>query len=302
MIDAGRYPALGRGNVPAMNSTLADAAVDVPPASGTAHRYLMCPPTFFAVRYRINPWMEPEVPVDVDRAVRQWRRLRDQLVSLGHRVEVMTPDPRLPDLVFTANGGIAVGDRALVPRFRHPERQAESPVYAAALHELGVTVVEQAECVNEGEGDYLLVGDRFLAGTGQRSDPDSAREVAEFFDIEVVPLTLVDPRFYHLDTALARLRPDLVAYWPGAFSERSQGVLRELFPDAVLADEADAAALALNMVSDGTSVVMAPDRPDLCAAVADRGLHVIEIATGELRKSGGGAKCCVLEHHRPEPV
>src|SRR5437764_5846352 len=153
-----------------MTSTLADAATDGRPAPGTAHRYLMCPPTFFAVRYRINPWMEPETPVDVDRAVRQWRRLRDQLVALGHRVEVMTPDPGLPDLVFTANGGIAVGDRALVPRFRHPERQGESPAYAAALAELGITQVEQARHVNEGEGDYLLVRERFLAGTGRRPD------------------------------------------------------------------------------------------------------------------------------------
>src|SRR3954453_2888113 len=168
-----------------MSSTLADAATDVPPAARTAPPYLMCPPTFFTVRYRINPWMEPDEPVDVDRAVRQWRRLRDQLVGPGRDVSVMTPDPGLPDLVFAANGGIAVGDKALVPRFRHPERQGESPAYAAALAELGITQVEQARHVNEGEGDYLLVGERFLAGTGQRSDADSVGEVAEFFDIEV---------------------------------------------------------------------------------------------------------------------
>src|SRR5690242_9607622 len=104
-----------------MSSTLTDPALDAPTAARATHRYLMCPPTFFAVRYRINPWMEPDEPVDVDRAVRQWRRLRDQLVGLGHDVSVMTPDPELPDLVFAANGGIAVGDQALVPRFRHAE-------------------------------------------------------------------------------------------------------------------------------------------------------------------------------------
>jgi len=280
-----------------MSSALADPAIDAPPAATATRRYLMCPPTFFTVQYRINPWMEPDAPVDVDRAVRQWRRLRDQLVELGHDVAVMTPEPGLPDLVFAANGGIAVGDKALVPRFRHAERQGESPVYAAALREFGITEVQPARHVNEGEGDFLLTGARFLAGTGQRSDPAAVDEVAEFFDIEVVPLTLVDPRFYHLDTALARLRADLVAYWPGAFDRRSQGVLQDLFPDAILADEADAAALALNMVSDGTTAIMAPGRPGLCAAIAERGLTVVEIATDELRKSGGGAKCCVLEHH-----
>jgi N-dimethylarginine dimethylaminohydrolase len=214
----------------------------------------------------------------------------------------MTPDPDLPDLVFAANGGIAVGDRAMVPRFRHAERQGESAVYAAALRDLGIGEVVQARRTNEGEGDFLLTGDRFLAGTGQRSDPDATAEVAEFFGLEVVPLALVDPRFYHLDTALARLSDDLVAYWPGAFDRRSAGVLRELFPDAIEATEADAAALALNMVSDGTTVVMAPGRADLCSAITERGFDVVEIATDELRKSGGGAKCCVLEHHRYEPA
>jgi N-dimethylarginine dimethylaminohydrolase len=257
----------------------------------------MCPPTFFAVRYSINPWMRPDDPVDADRAVRQWRRLRDQLVSLGHHVDVMTPDPEFPDLVFTANGGIVVGDRALVPRFRHAERQGESPVFAEAFRGLGITEIAQADYVNEGEGDFLLTGDQFLAGTGLRTDPRSVAEVAEFFDIPAVPLTLVDPRFYHLDTALARLSPAVVAYWPGAFDERSRAVLHEQFPDAVIAAEQDAAELALNMVSDGSTVVMAPGREALAADIAERGFHVVQLATDELRKAGGGAKCCVLEQH-----
>jgi arginine dihydrolase len=284
-----------------MNSTLAAPALEEASRPAVARRYLMCPPTFFAVRYSINPWMRPEDPVDADRAVRQWRRLRDQLVGLGHQVDVMTPDPRLPDLVFTANGGIVVGDRALVPRFRHAERQGESPVFAAALRDLGVAHVQQAGFVNEGEGDFLLTGDRFLAGTGLRSDRRAVAEVAEFFDIEVVPLTLVDPRLYHLDTALARLDATAIAYWPGAFDPRSQGVLRDLFPDAVLASEQDAAELALNMVSDGSTVVMTPGRTALAATIAERGFHVVELSTDELRKAGGGAKCCVLEHHQVRP-
>ena len=283
-----------------MTSTAAEPAVAGPGAAGSVRHYVMCPPTFFAVRYSINPWMRPDDPVDADRAVRQWRRLRDQLVSLGHHVDVMTPEPALPDLVFTANGGIVVGQQALVPHFRHAERQGESAVFAAAFADLGITDVQPAEYVNEGEGDFLLTGDRFLAGTGLRSDPRSVDEVAEFFELPVVRLTLVDPRFYHLDTALARLSADAVAYWPGAFDERSQGLLRELFPDAVLAQEADAAELALNMVSDGSTVVMAPGRDELAAAIAERGFHVVQLATDELRKAGGGAKCCVLERH-PAP-
>src|SRR4051794_39856582 len=89
-------------------------------------RYLMCPPTFFTVRYAINPWMDVDVAVDTARAGKQWARLRAALVALGHEVTVMPAADGLPDLVFTANGGIVIGDRALVPLFRHPERAPES--------------------------------------------------------------------------------------------------------------------------------------------------------------------------------
>jgi N-dimethylarginine dimethylaminohydrolase len=266
-------------------------------------RYVMCPPTYFAVSYCINPWMRPGEPVDVHRAELQWQRLHDRLVALGHHVHTVPAQPELPDMVFAANGGIAIGGRALVPRFRHVERAGESAHYARVLSEVGIAEVSRAKYVNEGEGDFLLTGNRILAGSGFRSDRRASEEVADFFDLPVVSLTLVDERFYHLDTALARLRDDTIAYWPGAFDAASRAKLRELFPDALLACEADAAALALNMVSDGSTVIMTPGRADLAAQIAERGFDVVRLPTDELRKAGGGAKCCVLEHHdAPAPV
>lgn len=266
-------------------------------------RYVMCPPTYFTVRYRINPWMEPDQPVDRSRAIRQWTRVRDHLTRAGHHVDVMTPQPHLPDLVFTANGGIVIGDRALLPRFRHQERAGESAYFGRALQELGVGEIHTASFVNEGEGDFLLTGAVMLAGSGFRSDPRAADEVGEFFGLPVVRLELVDPRFYHLDTALARLDERTVVYWPGAFDDASQARLRELIPDLIEAGESDAAALGLNMVSDGATVLMTPGCDRLAAEIAERGFTVAPVATDELRKAGGGAKCCVLEWHaRPHPA
>lgn len=261
------------------------------------HRYLMCPPKYFAVRYRINPWMRPDCPVNIDRAQAQWEELRQWLVALGHEVLAVSPLPGLPDMVFAANGGIVVGDRALIPRFRHVERAGESVHFARALRGLGLAEVRQASCVNEGEGDFLLVGARILGGSGFRSDPRAADEVADYFGLPVVSLRLVDSRLYHLDTALARLDADTVAYWPGAFSTASQHTLRELFPNAVLATESEAACLGLNMVSDGSTVLMSDDCDGLAARIAERGFRVVPLSTSELRKAGGGAKCCVLELH-----
>lgn len=289
---------------PATEQTATSAASAGTTTSGRARSYLMCPPTYYDVRYSINPWMDPARPVDPVRAMRQWQDLHEALVDLGHHITVLQPHPDLPDMVFAANGGIVIGDRALVPRFRFPERAGESACFRAAFEAIGISQVRDAGCLNEGEGDFRVVGERILAGSGPRSEPRAADEVADFFGRPVVTLTLVDPRLYHLDTALAVLDEDTVLYWPGAFDPAGRCALAELYPDAIIADESDATALALNLVSDGSSVILAPGRDRLAAQIAERGFQIVALPTDELRKAGGGAKCCVLEWHCPpdEPL
>ena len=234
--------------------------VTADPRVATPRRFLMCPPVHFAVDYSINPWMDPAVPVDAGRALEQWETLRRTYLDLGHEVETIAPLEGLPDMVFAANGGTVAGGVALGARFHHPQRAAEGPAYqrwfqaAVDAGTLKAAVVPAA--VNEGEGDVLQVGGLVLAGTGFRTDPAAHAELQELFGLPVVSLVLVDPRYYHLDTALAVLDDQTVAYYPGAFSEGSQEVLHRLFPDAVIATEQDAAVLGLNAVSDGRHVVL----------------------------------------------
>jgi N-dimethylarginine dimethylaminohydrolase len=258
-------------------------------------RYLMCPPRHFAVSYRINPWMDPARGASARRAMRQWRHIEAAYRAAGHDVTLIQPAPGLPDMVFAANAGVVVDGRILLSKFRHPERSGEEAAFRRAVAPFGFVEIASARCVNEGEGDYLPVGDVILGGSGFRTDPRSHDEVAAFFGREVIALDLIDPRFYHLDTALAVLTDGLIAYWPGAFSPTSQGVLRERFPDAVLADEADAAAFGLNACSDGTQVVMSDGARRLQAAFHERGLATVGIDTSELQKAGGSVKCCTLE-------
>jgi N-dimethylarginine dimethylaminohydrolase len=262
-------------------------------------RYLMCPPEHFAVSYAINAWMDLTVPVDRGLALAQWESLRRTYLDLGHRVDVIDPVPGLPDMVFAANGGLVVEGRALGARFTHPERAAEAPAYLARLAQLLGTAgpVEAVEPVatNEGEGDFLVVGDLVLAGTGFRTDPRAHDEVQELFGVPVVSLQLVDPRFYHLDTALAVLDDTSVAYYPGAFSPGSLRVLQRLFPDAVLAAEEDAVVLGLNAVSDGRHVVLPAAARGLAAQLAERGFEPVGVDLSELLKAGGSVKCCTME-------
>src|SRR5690606_30476846 len=125
-----------------------------------------------------------------------------------------------------------------------------------------------------GEGDFITLDDMILAGTGFRTDIAAHMEAQEFLGRPVVTLRLVDSRFYHLDTALFPLDGHNVAYYPGAFSAGSLRVLQRLFPDAVIATEADAEVLGLNAVSDGRNVVVNAEATGLILELKRRGFEV----------------------------
>ncbi len=276
------------------------------PAARTAspRQYLMCPPDHFAVTYAINPWMDPTASVDPVLARKQWDALRTAYVDLGHDVELIEAVPGLPDMVFAANGGLVVEGRALGASFTHPERRAEGPAYLQRLTQAGLDAVVPPVHVNEGEGDFLFVGDRILAGTGFRTDPGAHTEAQEVFGMPVISLQLVDPHYYHLDTAIAVLDDagaGDIAYYPEAFSPGSRRVLERLFPDAVTASAADAAVLGLNAVSDGRHVVLAAQATQLAEDLRARGYVPVPVDLSELLKAGGSVKCCTLEL-RPRPT
>ncbi|MFB4297165.1 dimethylargininase [Actinomadura sp. NTSP31] len=266
-----------------------------PLRTATRRRYLMCRPEHFAVTYAINPWMDPAAGADAGRAVEQWEALRAAYVSLGHEVDLVDPIEGLPDMVFAANGALVVGGRVYGAKFTFPERSAEGPAYADWLRKNGFPDVLIPEHTNEGEGDFLTLDGVILAGTGFRTDIAAHQEAQEFLGRPVVTLRLVDPRFYHLDTALFPLGGANVAYYPGAFSPGSRAVLERLFPDAVIAGEADAAVLGLNAVCDGRNVVINAEATALIAALRERGYDPVPVDLSELRKAGGGPKCCTLE-------
>ncbi|MCX5606492.1 arginine deiminase-related protein [Streptomyces sp. NBC_00047] len=261
----------------------------------TRRRLLMCRPRHYDVTYSINPWMNPEKSTDTGLAVLQWERLRDLYRELGHLVEEIDPIDGLPDMVFAANGATVVDGKVYGARFRHAQRTAEGPAYLKWFESRGYRELLWPEYINEGEGDILTVGRRLLAGTGFRTDPRSHAEAQEFFGLPVTGLTLVDPEFYHLDTALAVLSDDEVMYYPAAFSEGSRAVLRTLFPDAILATAEDAAVFGLNAFSDGRHVLLPEAATGLKAQLSARGFEPIGVDLSELLKAGGSVKCCTLE-------
>jgi len=281
--------------------------------TSSAH-VLMGHPRHFAVTYRINPWMEPERWAREEHALAaasgaEWDQFAAKLKALGARIEVVPGEPGLPDLVFTANGAVVLDRIALLARFRHPQRQAEEPHFAAAFHRLQARGLIDAVCrlpdglVLEGAGDCVWDTARrlFWMGFGQRSDAAARRVVENTFAVDVVALELADPRFYHLDTALCPLPRGEVIYVPEAFTQEGRALIRDRVgaESRIALTAADAGRLAANAVCLGDAVVMADGAGRaLRDQLGARGYRVITTPLASFRRSGGSAFCLTLRLDR----
>jgi N-dimethylarginine dimethylaminohydrolase len=286
--------------------------------SSTAHslpraRILMCAPDHFEVSYTINPWMKPEswksqAELLGARSSSGWHKLTETLRSLGAELEMVPPVDGFPDLVFTANAAVILDGKALVASFRHQQRQGETAIYRKAFDALkarGILseVHDMPEgLILEGAGDCVWdpVRDRFWLGYGQRSDKEAAKVVRELFGFDVVPLKLVDPRFYHMDTCLCPLTGGEVLYYPGAFDDEGKAAIKDSFgaDNLIAAPEEDACGFAVNAVNIGRDIVLATVTPKLKAMLEERGYRLHETPISDFNLSGGSAFCLTLKLDR----
>lgn len=261
-------------------------------------RILVCPPDFFGVEYEINPWMRLANRVDHGRAVRQWHELTRVLEQdLGVILERMTPIPGLPDLVFTANAGIVVGRTAVVSRFRYPERQREEVYFENWFRKHGYEVMTlEAGLHFEGAGDFLGFPEYWFGGYRQRSDIRVFPILSERFHREIIPLELVDSRFYHLDTCFCPLSGGELLYFPAAFDSYGRTAIAERVPDKLrlAVPEDEALKFACNAVCVEKHVVLPAECPATQAWLRIRGYETHPVQLDEFMRSGGSAKCLTL--------
>ncbi len=261
-------------------------------------RLLVCPPDFFGIEYEINPWMRLTNSVNHERAVRQWHELMRVFErDLGVVLERMAPIPGLPDLVFTANAGLVVGRTAVVSRFRYPERQREEAHFENWFRRHGYEVMTVEAGIHfEGAGDLLGFPEYWFGGYRQRSDIRVFPILSEHFHREIIPLELVDSRFYHLDTCFCPLSGGELLYFPAAFDTYGRTAIAERVPDKLrlAVPEDEAVKFACNAVGVGKHVVL----PAGCPATQDwlriRGYETHPVQLDEFMKSGGAAKCLTL--------
>ena len=256
---------------------------------------LMCPPDYYGIQYEINPWMSRQRPCDHSLALRQWQDLRRLLEQRGATISCLPAVSGLPDLVFTANAALIYGDVAILSRFRHPQRQGEEPHCERWLSEHGFQVWRlDTPAFFEGAGDALFCGDTLFAGYRIRSDVGPIQEIGARLNCRVIPLELVRPRHYHLDTCFCPLAPGVAIYYPPAFDDYGRRVLEELIADLIPVSDAEAHQFACNAVVLGRSVITNTGCPGLHRQLRARGFVVYETPLGEFLKAGGAAKCLTL--------
>jgi len=255
---------------------------------------LLCSPDFFEVVYSINPWMQGEV-VDKSIASTQWLKLKTAIESWGVEVKLIEQQKDLPDMVFTANAGTLRGKKVVLSNFRFPERQKETDFYERWFQDQGYETCRLPKKLNfEGCGDTVIWGNKMFAGYGFRSDLGGVRRAAKILDLELIPLKLRHPNFYHLDTCFSLLNPHCAMYYPGAFTPSAFAKLKKHIADLIPLDVTDAAHFACNSVVYQNKVLMPAGPQEIVKELDIRGYEVTQINTSEFLKSGGSLQCMAL--------
>ncbi|HWA60190.1 MAG TPA: arginine deiminase-related protein [Caulobacteraceae bacterium] len=279
---------------------------------------LMTDPAHYAVSYRINPWMRPDAwSSDAGGLTAKARigsaALAAALERLGARISWAPAAEGLPDLVFPANAAVVLDGKAVLARFRKPERRGEEPLFAAAFERLraagDIAEVETLPegCFHEGAGDAIWDARRgqLWTGFGPRSTKAAGERIAAAFGVAATALELATERFYHLDTCFCPLPGGEVLYYPPAFTEPALKAIRaRVAPaDLIEATDEDAARFCVNAVGIGRDIVMASAAPDLERRLSERGYRVTEIDLSPFILSGGAAFCMTLRlDHESRPA
>jgi N-dimethylarginine dimethylaminohydrolase len=259
-------------------------------------KLLMCAPTYYGIEYEINPWMSRSQQSNRGQACAQWEGLRRLLQErLAVDIDTIESQPGLPDMVFTANGGLVWNHKFIVSNFRYEVRQGEAAHFEEWFRHRGFTITRlPSELCFEGEGDLLKCGDTWFAGYHIRSDIIAHHKVAEIIEQEVLSLELTSDWYYHLDTCFCPLGNGRALYHPAAFDSYARKVLEDNISELIPVFDDEAARFACNAIVAGNSIVMNDGCPKLRERLEALGITVFETPLGEFLKAGGSAKCLVL--------
>lgn len=258
--------------------------------------FLMCPPEYFENAYRMTPWGYPRQKVNQKKALKQWQSCYDLLMSkLKVKVELLTPQRGLPNMVFTAHGGMVHKRLFVRANFRYRERVGEEQHYETWFRKKGyiVKTIPRPFCF-EGEGNAVLFDRALYGGFHFRADLEAFELVSRYFKTGFYGLEICDEDFCCLDQCYAIINNETALIYPPAFEAYSECLLRENIPDIIKVSAAEARRLACNAIVIGKNVIMPEGCPKVTSDLEKRKFRVYPLDFSEFVKAGGGPKSLVL--------
>lgn len=262
-------------------------------------KILMCPPDYYGIQYEINPWMKMDIQAKQPLAKNQWENLYDILKNeLKTDIKLVEPKKEVPDMVFTANAAVMHGNKAILSRFKHPQRQQEEKYFAEWFSKNGYKVITLLkDMLFEGAGDALYLGKSLYAGYVPRTGISSHLYISELLNIHVISLELISNKFYHLDTCFCPLKNDYLIYYPNAFDKYANQVIESNVPEEkrIIVNEEEAACFTCNAVNVDNAVVTNLTTKRFTRLLEEKGFRHYQTDLSEFMKAGGAAKCLTLK-------
>jgi len=266
---------------------------------------LFCDPAHFKIIDSKNPFMKPGEHLDLELARKQWEEVKTAFAAAGFGVDVLASVPDLEDMVFANNQVFVAGEQQgkfIVPsRMRYESRRREVPYYVHWFSKRGYRVIEldYGDDFLEGHGDLLwhADGSKVWAGYGFRSTLGGVKKFAAAMQplgVEVIPLELRDPRFYHIDTCFAPLTAKAVLVHPAAFTPQSYQTIQQNCERVYVVGEEDALKFVCNGVAAGGKFITPHLPTQLASALSRERLEPVVVNTSEFQKSGGSVCCLKL--------
>lgn len=257
----------------------------------------MCSPDYFRIEYEINPWMDTKNQVNKFLALKQWQNLYKIYISHFHsKVNLISARRGVPELTFIGDSVFVYKNKVIASNFVYKKRRKEVKYAIDWFSRRNYTIKKLPENIFfEGSADAFVWDNKILGSFGIRSDKEAYNIISDFFGLEAAPLELIDPKFYHLDTALFPISRDLIAWWPPAFSEDSQNKIENLGAELIKVNYEEANKFVCNSVSARGVIIMPKGCPIFKEEVSKRGYKIIELDVSEFMKAGGGIKCLTLK-------
>jgi N-dimethylarginine dimethylaminohydrolase len=261
-------------------------------------KVLICPPTYYDIRYSINPWMKVGEAIDRDKLQRTYEEIKRIYQNLGVEIHEITPDPELPDMCYSANYGL-IKDNIFIPsNFRFPERAREAAIAAKYFQEkFGFEIKKLPENIYfEGQAELLPTDGIYFFGWGKRSSQEAKTYLEELLKKPIIDVHLIDPYYYHLDTCFVALSEDVALVNPKAFSPEDLEKIKSKFQKVVFTNAIDNKIMACNLVKIEKNLIIAKGLSDeLKTKLLGLGYTLHEIDMSEYLKGGGSIKCITLE-------